>query len=326
MSVSVGAIQAIAQALRQAESSYRGGDLSAHLSLARQHAALVARWISALGRAAGSSTAASPLDEGRLKSAPEFVTPARARAASAPVLIRDGAGVVLFPANRALLSLEYPLFTDAGLARYGRGLPFRPVNPLAALRWTLTDLLLRLNASNTPVNLNVADYHGDAVLVPYAHGFAIGSGALYSRAYTYAQPVVNVGFDDVALKVLSANLSAASGLSYAADVSAMASFAPSLTPLRRLLAANGISAAEWQALYQSSRVLDAVLALISRSHRAFGPDANPTHVGANIDRNAYGYGIMKAISQRDSTALARALADFTLPAVAAVPALTVPTP
>ena len=325
MSVSVGVIQASAHELRQAESSYPGGDLATHLSLARRHAALVAAWVSALGRAAGSASA-PPLDESHLKSAVEFVTPARVRAASAPILIRDGAGVVLFPANRALLSLEYPLFTTAGLARYGRGLSFRPANPLAALRWTLTDLLLRLNASNTPLNLNVADYHGDAVLVPYAHGFAIGSGALYSRAYTYAQPVVNVGFDDVALKVLSANLSAASGLSYAAEVSTMASFAPYLTPLRRLLAANGISVAEWQALYQSSRVLDAVLALISHSHRAFGPDANPTHVGANIDRNAYGYGIMKAISQRDSTALARALADFTLPTVAAVPALTVPTP
>ena len=254
------------------------------------------------------------------------MTAARVRAALAPILIRDGAGVILFPTNRTLLSLEYPLFTTAGLARYGRALPFRPVNPLAALRWTLTDLLLRLNASNTPLNLSVADYHGDAVLAPYAHGFAIGSGALYSRAYTYAQPAVNVGFDDVALKVLSADLSAASGLSYAADVSTMASFAPYLTPLRRLLAANGISAAEWQALYQSSRVLDAVLALISRSHRTFGPDANPTHVGANIDRNAYGYGIMKAISLRDSAALARVFADFTLPAVATVPTLIVPAP
>ena len=55
MSVSVGAIQAIAQEARHAESSYPGGDLSTHLSLAQRHAALVANMVAALGRAAAGS-------------------------------------------------------------------------------------------------------------------------------------------------------------------------------------------------------------------------------------------------------------------------------
>ncbi len=320
MSIAVDTIDDVAPIVRQAEASYPGGDLAMHRPLALRHVALVARWIEAGSRdAAAAHPTATPLSAPALSGATRFVSGQQLREVSSPVRLTDGAGAVLLPSNEVLLALDYPLYTVSGLARHAHGLNLSPLNPLVALRWSLTDLLLRLNAPNAPLTLTVVDAQGAVVPVPYAHGFAIGTGALYTGHDPYGQPTVNVGFDVVAVKVLAAALSARSGLSYVADVTTMAPFAPYLTPLRRLLAANGIAPAMWQALYQSSAVLDAVFALIERTHRRFGPDANPTHVGANTDRNAYGYGIMKAISERDSGTLNRALGDYTLPSLPSIP-------
>ena len=65
----------------------------------------------------------------------------------------------------------------------------------------------------------------------------------------------------------------------------------------------------------------AALALIRRSKRQFGQDPDPSHLGRKVEHTAYGYGIMKAVSQGDAAALCRTLADFNLPSVAPIPTL-----
>jgi hypothetical protein len=291
--------------------------------LVEQHTMLVAEWLVGRGKAAATAShAAAPrYGAAALAAAVHWAPRATVLAAKAPLRFVDGAGVVLLPGPMVMVEREYPLFEPSALARAARGLDVHPLNPLVAWRWSLTDLLSRADAANTAVPLTVQDYTGAVVPIAYAHGFAIGTSALYTRPYQYGQPEVNVGFDAVALKLLSAEVSAASGLSYAADVRSMRPYAGFLPDLRALLAANRIGSGEWQSLYQTSAVLDAVLALIRRSKRRFGQDPDPSHLGRNVEHTAYGYGIMKAVSQGDASALRRTLADFTLPSVAPVPIL-----
>lgn len=320
MAGSMGVVRQRAAAILAAEAAYPGGDLAAQVPAAQRHLGLVADWLDASTAAIAPANATAGPSR-RAIAGVRIVLAAQVAAAQGSVLLRDGPGVVLFPSNALLISLDYPLFRAAALRRYA---PQLRATPLTAFRWALTDLLPRLTAVNAPVALNVVDYAGDPVLIPYAHGFAIGSGALYTRDYHYAQPTVNVGFDAVALKALAAALSAASGLSYAANISSMAGFGTYLGPLRALLAANGVDAAHWQSLYQASAVVEATAVLTARSRRHFGPETNSTQMGANVARTAYGYAIMKAISRRDSAALTQLLADFALPAQVSVPTISVP--
>jgi len=313
----------VVAAIKQAEAAYPGGPISEHAALAARHAGLVAQWVVALGTGALAPRHTPPptYDAGALLKGFRVVTTAAVRAARGPLRFEDGAGVIVLPGPMVLIGRDYPLFDPAGLAAAAKPLSDHPLNPLVAWRWSLTDLFLRAGAANAAFPLPVQDYSGAVVPIPYAHGFAIGSAALYTLPYHYGQPEVNVGFDAVALKLLGANLSAASGLSYAADVRSMRPYAGFLPDLGALLAANRIGPGEWQSLYQTSAVLDAALALIRRSKRRFGPDPDPSHLGQNIARTAYGYGIMKAVSLGDANALRRTLADFALPRVAPVPTL-----
>lgn len=265
---------------------------------------------------------APPLSASELSGGTHLVTAARVRSARGVVVLREGAGAVLVAEKAVLIDQGYALFQEGTLRRIAGQLPIHPLNPLVALRWALTDLYLRLNALSVQILLTVTDYQANIVPVPYAHGFAIGTSAHYTQAYPYGQPEVNVGFDRVAATILSAMLSAQSGLSYVADITSLQAFAPYLDPLRALLAANHIMPATWQALYQTSAVETAALQLTQASDRHFGQDPDPSHIGANTARSAYGYSIMKAISLRDMAALSKVLADFALPQVAPLPTVT----
>ncbi|HVA92426.1 MAG TPA: hypothetical protein VNL71_21600 [Chloroflexota bacterium] len=313
----------IVGAIKQAEAEYPGGPLTKHTALAERHARMVAQWLVARGAnaLAPGHTPPPPFDANVLLKGFRVVSTATVRADRGPLRFADGAGVIVLPGPLVLIARDYPLFDPTGLAAFTKHLAIQPLNPLVAWRWSLTDLFLRANAANAAFPLPVQDYSGGVIPIPYAHGFAIGSSALYTLPYQYGQPDVNVGFDAVALKLLSANLSATSSLSYAADVSALRPYAGFLPDLRALLAANRIGPGEWQSLYQTSAVLGAALALIRESKRRFGQDPDPSHLGQNVVHTAYGYGVMKAISQGDSGELRRTLADFTLPSVAPVPTL-----
>ncbi len=313
----------IVQTIKQAESAYPGGALTEHAVLAVQHTRRVAEWLVSLGAnaLAPGHRSPPPYSANTLLKGFRMTSTAMVKAARGPLRFADGAGVIVLPGLQVLIAEDYPLFDPRGLAAFTKNAAINPLNPLVAWRWTVTDLFLRANAANAAFPLQVQDYSGALVPIPYTHGFAIGSSALYTRPYQYGQPDVNIGFDAVALKLLSANISMASDLSYAADVSALRPYAGFLQDLRRLLAANRIGPGEWQSLYQTSAVLDAALAVIRETKRHFGQDPDPSHLGRNVAHTAYGYGIMKSISQGNSSELRQTLADFTLPVVPPVPIL-----